>query len=64
MDLMLMLDLNEALDKLDMANSVHWCVHVFRWKDGYVLKRSLQFEIGGQRKKGRIEKKCEKQVKD
>ena len=42
----------------------HWCVHVFRWKDGYVLKRSLQFEIGGQRKKGRIEKKCEKQVKD
>ena len=28
-DLMLMLDLNETIDQLAMANSVHWYGHVF-----------------------------------
>ena len=43
---MLTLGLNENIDQLAIANSV--C-----WKDRNVL-RTLDFEIKGQRKKGRI----------
>ena len=43
-DLMLMLGLNETIDQLAMANSVHWYCHV--------LRRALYFEVEDQRKKG------------
>ena len=43
MDLMFMLGLNE--DKLAVANSVRWY--------GHVLRRAFDFEVEGQRKKGR-----------
>ena len=36
-----------------MANSVHWYGHVLRREDGHVLSRTLDFEVEGQRKKGR-----------
>ena len=41
-DLMFMLGFNETIDKLAMANSVHWYVHVLRREDGHAL-RSLDF---------------------
>ena len=50
--LMFMLCLSETIDQLAMANSVRWYGHVLR-EDGHVLRRALDFEVGGQRKKGR-----------
>ena len=32
---------------------VHWYGHVLRREDSHVLRRSLDFEVEGQRKKGR-----------
>ena len=51
-DLMLM-GLNETIDQLGMANSVHWYGHVLSREDGHVLKRTVDFEVEGQRKKWR-----------
>ena len=52
-DLMLMLGVSETIDQLAMANSVRWHGHVLRREDGHVLRRALDFEVEGQRKKGR-----------
>ena len=49
-DLMLI----ETIDQLAMANSVRWYGHVLRREDGHVLRRALDFEVEGQRKKGRL----------
>ena len=38
-DVMFMLGLNETIDQLAMANSVHWHGHVLRREDGHVLRR-------------------------
>ena len=50
---MFMLSLNETIDKMTMANSDCWHGYVLRREDGHVLRRALDFEIVGQRKKGR-----------
>ena len=50
-DLILMMGLNETIDQLTMTNSVHWYGHVLKREDGHVLRRGLDFEIDGQRKK-------------
>ena len=47
MNLILMLGLNETIDQL--ANSVH----VLRKEDGHILRRALDLEVEGQKKKGR-----------
>ena len=52
-DLMLMLGLNETVDRLAMACSVRWHGHVLKREDGHVLRRALDFNFEGQRKKGR-----------
>ena len=49
---MFMLGLNETIDQLAMANSVCWNGHVLRRKNGHVLRRGLDLEVEGQRKKG------------
>ena len=55
---MLVLGLNEAMDRLAMANSVCWYGHVLRRKDSHVLRRAMDFEVekerinGGQRGHG------------
>ena len=51
--LMFMLGLNETIDQLLMANSVRLYGHVLRREDGHVLRRALELEVVGQRKKGR-----------
>ena len=64
MDLMLMLGLNETIDQLAMENSFRWYGHVLRREHGHVLGRALDFEVEGQRKKGRTERTWKKQVED
>ena len=53
-DFMLILDLNDMLDLLANACSVHWYGHVLRVVDGNVLRSPLEFEARGERKKGRL----------
>ena len=56
-DLMVMLGLNETTYHLAMVNSVCWYGHVLWGEDGHVLSRALEFEVRGQRKKGRLKVK-------
>ena len=51
MDLLHMLGLIEAIDKLGMANSVHG--YVLRREGCHVFRMAFEFDIEGQRKKGR-----------
>ena len=60
-NLMFMLGLNKTIDQLVMANSVHWYGHLLRRADGHILRRVLDFEVEGQRKKGRQKKTWKKQ---
>ena len=53
-DLILMLGLNETVDQLAIAKSVRWYGHVLRREDGHVLRRAFDFEVEGQRKKGKL----------
>ena len=63
-DLMFMLGLNEIMDQLAMANSVRWYGHVLRSEDGHVKRMALDFEVEGQRKKGRPYRMWKKQIKE
>ena len=47
----MLLGLNETIDHLAKANSVCWYGHVLQREDGHVLRRALDFELEGQRKK-------------
>ena len=50
-DLMSMLGLNESIDQLAMANSVHWYSHVLSREDYHLLRKALDFEVEGKRKR-------------
>ena len=50
---MFMLGLIETIDQLVIANSVRWYGHLLRGEDGHFLRRALDFEVEGQRRKGR-----------
>ena len=52
-ELMLLLCLNETIDRFPMANSALCYGHVLRKEDGRVLRRALDFVGEGQRKKWR-----------
>ena len=58
---MLMLDVNETIDQLAMANSDCW-YHALRREDDHVFARSLDFEVEGQRKKWRPKRSWKKQA--
>ena len=62
MDLMFMLSLMETMNQMALANSVCWYGHVMRREDGHVMRRALDFEVEGQRKKGRPKRTWKKQV--
>ena len=47
-----------------MANSVHRYGDVLRREGGHVLRRALDFEVEGQRKKGRSKRTWKKRVKE
>ena len=52
-DIMWMSGLNEAIDQMAIASSVHWYGHVLKREDGDVLRRALDCEVEGQRNRGR-----------
>ena len=64
MDLMSMLCLKETIDQLAMANSVHWYGHALKREDSHVMRRALDIEVEGQRKKGRPRRTWKKQVEE
>ena len=47
-----------------MTNSVRWYNHVLRREHGHVLRRALDFEVEGQRMKGRLKMTRKKQVEE
>ena len=51
-DLMQMLDLNETIDQLAIANSVRWYGHVLRKDKNNFLRRALDLDIKGTLKRG------------
>ena len=59
-----MLGLNETIDQLAMANRVRWYGHVMRREDGHVLRRALDFQAEGQRRKGKLKWTWVKQVEE
>ena len=63
-DLTFLLDLNETIAQLTMANSVFWYAYVLRREDGHVLRKALDFEVNGQRKKGRSKRTSKKQFEE
>ena len=59
-----MLGFCETMDQLAMANRVRWYGHVLRREDGHILRRVLDFEVDGQRKKGRLKRTWKRQVEE
>ena len=60
----LMLALNYTMDQLAMANCVCWYGHVLRREDGHILRRTLDFEVEGQGKKGRLRRPWKEQAEE
>ena len=63
-DLMLMLGLKETIYQFAKAISFHLYGHVLRREDGHVLRMVLEFEVEGQRKKGKPKRTWKKQVEE
>ena len=59
-----MVGLNVTIDQLAMSSSVCWYGHVLRREDGLVLRRALNFEVEGQRKKGMPKRPWKRQVEE
>ena len=57
-----MLGFHETMALLAIADSVCWYGYVLRKEDSHVLRRALDFEVKGQRKKGRPRRTWKKQV--
>ena len=63
-DLMSMLGWYVTTDLLAMVSSARWYGHVSRREDGHVLRRGLDIEVEGQKKKGRPKRTWKKQVEE
>ena len=61
-DLMEMLGLKETVVLMAKANGVKWYGHVLRRDDGHVLRKALELEVRGNRKRGRPKKTWKTQV--
>ena len=57
-----MLGLKEKVVQMTKANGVRWYGHVLRRDDGHVLRKALEFEVKGKRKRGRPRKTWRSQV--
>ena len=58
-----MLGLKETVTQMAKVNGVRWYGHVLRRDDGHVLRRALEFEVKGKRKRGLPKKTWKMQVK-
>ena len=61
-DLMEMLELKETVVQMAKVNGVIWYGYVLRKDDGHVLRKGLEFEVKGMRKRGRPKKTWNTQV--
>ena len=61
-DLMELLGLKETVVQMAKANRVRWYGHVLRRDDGHVLRKALEFEVKGKRKRRRPNKMWKTQV--
>ena len=61
-DLMEMLEMKETKVQMAKANGVKWHGHVLRRDNGHVLRKALEFEVKGKRKRGRPKKTWKTQV--
>ena len=55
-DLVEMLGLKETVVQMAKANGVRWYGYVLRRDDGHILRKALDFEVKGNRKRGRPKK--------
>ena len=62
-NLMFMLGLNKTIDQSAIASIFCWYGHVLRREDGHVLSTALDFEVEGQRKKGRPKRTMKRKKK-
>ena len=60
--LMEMLRLKETAVQMAKANGGRWYWHVLRRDDGHVLRKALEFEVRGKRKRERPKKTWKMQV--
>ena len=51
-----MLGLKETVVQMQKANGVRWYGHVLSRDDGLVLRKALEIEVKGKRKRGRPKK--------
>ena len=61
-ELMNMLGLKEAADKLARANGVRWYGHVLRQPEEGVLMKAIVHEVNGKRKQSHLRMKWRQQV--
>jgi len=61
-DLMEMLGLKETAVQMAKVNGVRWYGHVLGRDDGHVLRKALEFEVRGKRKRGRPKKTWKMEV--
>ena len=61
-NLMEMLGLKETVVRMAKTIGMRWYGHVLRRDDGHVLRKALEFEVKGKRKRGRPKKTWKKQV--
>ena len=57
-----MLGLKETVVQMAKANGVRWYGHMLKRDDGHVLRKALEFEVKGKRKRGRPRKTWKMQV--
>ena len=63
-DLMEMLGLKETGVQIAKAKGVRWYRHLLRRDDGHVLRKALELEVRGKRKRGRPKKMWKMQVEE
>ena len=57
-----MLGLKETAVQMAKANGVRWYGHVLRRDDGHVVRKALEFEVRGKRKRRRPKKTWKMQM--
>ena len=60
----LIIGLSETIDRLARANAVRWYGHVLRRDECDVLRRALDFQVEGKRRRGRPKAMWKSQVEE
>ena len=56
--------MKETVVQMAKKNGVRWNGHVFKRDDGHVLRKVLEFEVKGKRKRGQPKKMWKVQVEE